>query len=116
MDMKMNAEDISLQGVSWDCKVVDGIVPIITDQEDNLQCATIASFLIKGTVPQLPEAGVPWTKYLTKEITFGELDFYIRDSLQKVDKPTYYPNYTLEDESLMLSIGCAETEEAISEL
>lgn len=105
MDLKMKAEDITTAGTSWDCKVIDGIVPIITGDEEDLQCATQAAFLITGTIPQLPEAGVPWTDFLTKKITFGELDFYVRDSLRNVEKETFYPQYDIEKDQLTMSIG-----------
>lgn len=105
MDLKMKAEDITTAGVSWDCKVTNGIVPIITDEEEALQCATQAGFLITGTVPQLPEAGVPWTDFLTNKMTFGELDYFVRDSLQKVEKELYYPQYDIDNDKLTMSIG-----------
>lgn len=110
MDMKMKAEDITAAGTSWDCKVVDGNVPIIIDDEADLQCATVAAFLVKGTVSQLPEAGVPWTDFLTQKMTFGELDFYVRNSLQSVNKETYYPQYNIENDKLTMSIGKARQE------
>lgn len=97
MDLKMAAETITNQGVTWDCVVQDGIVPIISGDEEDSQCATIASFLIRGTVPLLPEAGVPWTDFLTKKITFGELDYYIRQSLINVEKEGFYPEYALQN-------------------
>lgn len=106
----MNAQDISDSGVSWDCKVINGIVPIITDDKEDLQGATQAVFLIKGSVPQLPGVGVPWTDFLTKKLTFGELDFYIRESLQKVEKETFYPQYEIKDDQLTLTVGKLKTE------
>ena len=112
MDLKMQAEDITSAGVSWDCDVKDGIVPIITDDTENLQAATLAGFLIIGTVPQLPDAGVPWTDFLTNKISFGVLDFYVRDSLANVDRQDYYPQYDIEDDQLTMSIGKAPQEEA----
>lgn len=95
MDLKMAAETITETGVTWDCKVENGNVPIISGDEEDLQCATIAGFLVQGSVPLLPEAGVPWTDFLTKKITFGELDYYIRDSLMNVEKETFYPEYSI---------------------
>lgn len=115
MDLKMKAEEITNAQIYWDCKVEDGIVPIITDSEEDLQCATLAGFLIKGTVPQLPEAGVPWTDYLTGRLTFGELDFYVRDSLSNVDKAEYYPEYDIEQDQLTMSIG-KQNQENVYEL
>lgn len=111
MDLKMKSEDINTTGVSWDCDVEDGIVPVIKDDTEDMQCAVIAGFLIRGTVPQLEEAGVPWTEYLTNKITFGVLDFYVRDSLANVGKDNFIPRYNIEDDKLTMSIGQLETEE-----
>ena len=108
----MNAEEITDQGVSWDCDVKDGLVPIIKDDEEDLQCATIAGFLIVGTVPQLPEAGVPWTDFLTGKITFGVLDFYVRESLLNVGKDNFYPEYDIEEDQLTMKVGKLQQEEA----
>lgn len=105
MDLKMKAEDITDAGVSWDCEVINGNVPIIKDDEEDLQCATLAGFLITGTVPQLPEAGVPWTDFLTNKITFGVLDFYVRESMQNVNKDNFYPEYDLEEDQLTMKVG-----------
>ena len=116
MDLKMKSEDIETSGVSWDCKVSNGIVPIITGDEEDLQCATQAGFLIKGTIPQLPDVGVPWTEFLTNKLTFGELDYYVRDSLQNAEKETFYPQYDVENDQLTMSIGKMEQEEDYSEL
>ncbi len=105
MDLKMKAEEITDAGVIWDCDVKNGIVPIIMEDEEDLQCATLAGFLITGTVPQLPEAGVPWTDFLTGKITFGVLDFYVRESLLNVGKDNFYPEYDIENDKLTMSIG-----------
>lgn len=110
MDMKMKAEEITTAGVSWDCKVTNGLVPIIIDEEADLQCATQAAFLIQGTVPQLKDAGVPWTAYLSNKMTFGEIDFYIRESLREVGKETYYPQYDIVNDKLTMNIGKAVQE------
>jgi hypothetical protein len=110
MDLKMKAEDIQVSGITWDVKVNDGIVPIISGEDEDLQCATIASFLIKGTVPLLPEAGVPWTEYLTNNLSFGELDFYIHESLRKTDKTMYYPEYDIQNDQMTMSIKKLEEE------
>lgn len=111
MDLKMKVEEITTAGTVWDCKVKDGIVPIISDDTEDLQTATLAGFLIRGTIPQLPDAGVPWTEFLTKGLTFGELDFYVRDSLMKVEKETFYPQYEIQNDQLTMSIGKLKQEE-----
>ena len=111
MDLKMKAEDITDAGVTWDCDVEKGIVPIIIDDKEDLQCATLAGFLITGTVPQLPEAGVPWTDFLTKKITFGVLDFYVRESLVNVGKDNFYPEYDIEEDKLTMKVGKLQQED-----
>lgn len=116
MDIQMQVQEIKNTGVSWDCQVIDGIVPMISDGEEDLQCAVLAGFLIRGTVPQLPSAGVPWTEYLTKRLSFGELDYYIRESLRNVEKDNYYPQYDIEEDKLTMSIGKLTQEEAYNEL
>lgn len=108
MDLKMQAEEITTNGITWDCELENGIVPIILDDKEDLQCATIAGFLERGTVPQLPEAGVPWTDYLTNKITFGVLDFYVRESLLNVGKDNFFPEYDIEEDKLTMKIGKLE--------
>ena len=110
MDLKMKAQEYTIDGAIWDCEVEKGIVPIITDDKEDLQCATIAGFLVTGTVSQLPEAGVPWTDFLTNKITFGVLDFYVRESMRNVDKNNYYPEYNLTEDQLTMSVGKIEKE------
>lgn len=110
MDLKMKAEDITDAGVSWDCEVINGNVPIIKDDEEDLQCATLAGFLITGTVPQLPEAGVPWTDFLTNKITFGVLDFYVRESMLNVGKDNFYPEFDIEEDKLTMKVGKLQEE------
>lgn len=106
MDMQMAAER---QGANnfliWDVKVVDGNVPIITGVLEEQQTATLAGFLETGTIPNLPLMGVPWMKYLTKEITFGDLDVAVRDSLQKAGADGYQPEYDIDGDKLTMSIG-----------
>lgn len=111
MDLKMKAEKQTADGIEWDCSVKNGIVPIIVEDEEDLQCATLAGFLIKGTVPQLPDAGVPWTDFLTDKITFGVLDFYVRESLTNVGMNNFYPEYDIQDDQLTMSVGKLEQED-----
>lgn len=110
MDLKMNSEDITVAGVVWDCNVQDGIVPVISGEDEGRQNAILAAFLIRGTIPQLPDAGVPWTKYLTQEMSFAEIDYYVRDSLYKCERGNYYPEYSIEDNKLVMSIGKMEND------
>lgn len=111
MDLKMKAMDKESEASVWDCKVSKGIVPIITGEDENLQTATLAGLLIKGSIPQLPEVGVPWTQYLDKDITFGELDYYVRDSIMNSGKTEFYPDYQIENDQLTMTVGKVENKE-----
>ena len=101
----MKAEEFTTEYPVWDLKTEGNIVPIIYGDREEVQVATLACFLEKGTIPQLPEAGVEWTKYLTNEKTFGELDAEIRESLRKADKLIFQPNYQIEGDRLTLVVS-----------
>lgn len=101
----MKAEEFTADYPIWDVKTEGSIVPIISGDKENIQIATLACFLEKGTIPQLPEAGVEWTKFLTGDKMFGELDAEIRESLRKADKVEYQPNYEIEGDRLTLVVS-----------
>lgn len=105
MDIEMKAEEFTTEYPVWDLKTEGNIVPIITGDREDIQVATLACFLEKGTIPQLPDAGVEWTKYLTGDKTFGELDAEIRESLRKADKIVFQPNYQIEGDRLTLAVS-----------
>lgn len=109
MDLKMRAEVVENGKFPvWDVKVENGIVPIISGDEEDMQTATLAGFLERNSIPLLPEAGVPWTDYINGEITFGELDADVRDSLSAAAKDNFYPDYELIDDKLIMTIGKVE--------
>jgi hypothetical protein len=109
MDIKMDAESITATAHPvWDVKVEKGIVPMITGDEEDLQTATLAGFIEKGSIPLLPDAGVSWSDYLTKEITFGELDAEVRGSISEAGKDNFYPDYEIENDQLVMTIGKVE--------
>ena len=63
-------------------------------------------------MPQLQDAGVPWTDFLTNKITFGVLDFYVRESLKNVEADNFYPQYDIEEDKLTMSIGKVQQEDS----
>ena len=46
MDLKINAEYEGENNPIWDIKVKNGIAPIIYGEEENVQTATLACFLV----------------------------------------------------------------------
>lgn len=106
MDMKMAAEvKRPNEYPIWDVKVENGIVPFVTGANEDLQRAILAGFLERGTIPNLPGQGVPWTRYLAKEITFGDLDVAVRESLRLAGADGYQPEYDLEGDRLTMMVG-----------
>lgn len=106
MDMKMRAEQISeTENPIWDVKVIKGIVPIISGNEEKIQTATLAGFLELGTIPQIPAVGVNWQGFLTGSITFGELDTEIRKSIQDAGVEQFSPDYDLDNDNLIMTIN-----------
>ena len=114
MDMQMSAERLGASHFPiWDVKVEDGIVPIVTGEQEELQRAILAGFLERGTIPNLPLMGVPWTEYLNKSITFGDLDVAVRDSLRQAGADGYQPEYDLEGDRLTMKVGKVENNDTI---
>jgi len=89
---------------TWDMYEVDGECPILTDSEENQQAPTIAAFIQKGTIPQLPSTGVPWTGFFMGQVSFGSLDMEIRDMLTKADCSGYEPSYEIVEDQLYTTI------------
>jgi hypothetical protein len=108
MDLKMKAESVSGDYPVWDVKVENGIVPIIHDDEEDLQTATLAAFLDKGTIPLLPDMGVPWTDFMGGNISFGDLDNDIRVAIRDAGQDTYEPVYSLENGRLVVGVRKSE--------
>ena len=105
MDLKMNVQKINHAGVTWDCVVENGNVPIIYGTRENFQSAILAGFLIFGTVPQLPDVGVPWVDFITGKITFGLLDFYVRESMSDAMIYDFSPEYDLDGDKLIMTVS-----------
>ena len=92
---------------TWDYYVQDGIVPIITGDQENQQAAAMAAFIQIGTIPQLPEEGVDWTGYFTGDVPFNEIDNSIKNNLSKLGLVDYYPTYETVNDSLVAKVGKA---------
>lgn len=93
-----------------DFSVVEGCALIIGSQEnEDLQHAQLAAFMLKDSVPQLKgnTHGVDWQNFLTGNglIKFGELDSQIREDLNYVGLLNdYNPVYSIENEKLITDV------------
>lgn len=105
MNVEMLKEVDTDDSEVWDIKTEGNIVPILTGEQEDIQIALLSCFLEKGTIPQLPDMGVEWTKFLTKDLTFGELDMQIRDSLQNAGRLEFIPDYQIDGDRLTLTVS-----------
>jgi hypothetical protein len=103
MDILMTSAETP-SGNVWDIDIDKNIAPIISGEQENSQMASLACFLEKGTIKQLPEIGVEWSKYLTGQKSFGEIDAQIRISLLNAGLETYRPDYQIVGDKLTLNI------------
>lgn len=105
MDVEMRKEEQTTTDSIWDVKTENGsIVPVISGKKENVQIATLAGFLQKGSIPQLPDMGVNWAGFLSGAVSFGELDGEIREALKQAGKEDYMPVYSINDDKLILNI------------
>ena len=84
---------------TWDLHVENGIVPLISDVNEEQQRANVAVFLQLGTVPSLLEVGIDWTGFFTKNVSFGDLDTMIRKALLDSDSTDFEPSYEIVDDN-----------------
>jgi hypothetical protein len=85
---------------TWDLATVGGIVPIITGDAADEQGAAVTTFLQRGTIPQLPEAGIPWAEYMTGTATFAEVDNKIRADLQANGHDAFTIEYSIVNDAI----------------
>lgn len=104
MDIKLNTFDSSGDYPVWDISTENKISPILTDEQSEIQDATLACLLERDTIPQLDDVGVDWAGFLTGEKTFGMIDAEIRDSLQKAGFDDFRPEYKIEGDRLTLTV------------
>jgi hypothetical protein len=107
MDIKMQSETIESGKLPvWDFYISDdGKASMIFDEEEDLQEAQIAAYLTKGSTPQLrADEYVDWLGFFLGQITFGELDAQIKQSIQNAGQTDYYPQYEIENEKLKVVI------------
>ncbi len=89
---------------TWDFAVFSGIVPFISGDPGQVQAAEMAAFIQLGSIPQLPGLGVPWAEFLTKSVTFGDLDAAIRQSAFNAGVANFVPSYDFVNAKLVVTM------------
>lgn len=90
----------------WDFQITaEGTLATIETKAETQQRATVASFLQRGTIPQLPNTGVQWAEFLTGSILPAELNSQILENIHELaDTYSYTPKYTTKDGRLYVNI------------
>lgn len=95
MDFAMTNIDTETDELAlWDFKVKDGILQVVDHNEAVEQRSFVATYLQRGTVPQIPNAGNEWVELMTNQITPQALNAQIRQSIIDMTGGIYYlPQY-----------------------
>lgn len=107
MDIEMKASENTRELVTWDFKLTadgHGIATVSGKQEDK-QKAIIASFLQKGTIPQLQDTGNRHAELLLDQVSPAEYQQDMIDNIKKLaDTISYSPVFVAKGGKLMIEI------------
>lgn len=106
MDFEMqNVKESSSQEVLWDFMIKDGKLCTVDYTQADEQRAVIATFLQRGTIPQLPSTGNQWAELLTGQTTPQQLNAQVRNSIMDMTGGLkYLPKYTEVEGQLMVEV------------
>lgn len=99
-----SSQSLPNQYQTWDYYVQDGIVPILEGSVEDSQAATIAAFIQLGTIPQLPDSGIPWVEFFTNTAQFNQVDNAIKLALNQLGLTDFYPKYDLMNGNLVAQV------------
>ena len=90
----------------WDFQITaDGTLATVESSAETKQRATVASFLQRGTVPQLPDTGTQWAEFLMGSILPSELNSQVLENIHELaDTYSYTPRYVTKDGRLYVTI------------
>lgn len=80
---------------------------LVDDNAIQAQRATVAGYMIKGTVPLIPDAGVEWDAYATREKTLLEMDGQVRQSVSTFvgGENRFIPEYGMMSDHLAIRMN-----------
>lgn len=106
MDFEMvDYLDHETQDKVWDFKVKDGVLHVVDHYKSEEQRAIIASYIQRGTIPQLQAFGVQWAELLTSQVSPQQINVQIRESISSVvDGLKFVPEYKMENGKLLVDI------------
>lgn len=104
MDFAMTNIDTEKDTLAlWDFKVKDGILHTVDHDQATEQRSFIATYLQRGTVPQIPSAGNQWVELMTSQISPQTLNSQIRQSIiDYTGGISYLPQYSDGDDGKVI--------------
>lgn len=89
----------------WDFKVKNNTFQTIDYKESVQQRSLIATYLQRGTIPQLADVGNQWIEFMTGTIAPNELNTQIRKSIiELTGELSYLPRYKEENGKLVVEV------------
>lgn len=89
----------------WDFKVKNGILQTVDYTVATKQRSIIATYLQRGTVPQLPDVGNQWVEFITGTIMPNTLNGQIRKSIMELTgQLAYMPKYSEDNGQLKVEV------------
>lgn len=106
MDFAMVNIDTEVDKLAlWDFKVIKGRLEIVDHNEATEQRSFIATYLQRGTVPQIPSAGNQWVELMTSQISPQTLNSQIRQSIiDYTGGLSYLPKYIDKDDKVIVEV------------
>jgi len=106
MDFAMTNIDTEVDRLAlWDFKITNGILQTVDHNVATEQRSFVATYLQRGTVPQIPSAGNQWVELMTDQIAPQALNSQIRQSIMDYTGGlTYLPKYSDKDGKLIVEV------------
>ena len=83
----------------------DGQLQVLYAENAVKQRAVLASFVQRGSIPQLPDVGVDWVEFLTEQRSPAEINSQIFDAMHNnANTYDYIPKYETTDGELTVTI------------
>lgn len=102
----ISSEDASEDSWNWDIDVEDGIAKAVPEGAEQDQEASVITYLETNTIPLMPDRGIDWAGYLSKQKSLAEIDTKVRENLKTyLDTVLYSPIYSSKDGKLAVNLS-----------
>lgn len=89
----------------WDFKIKDGFLSVIDGNEAQQQKAIVATFLQRGTVPQIPSLGIQWAELFTGSVMPQQVNAQIMSAITEFTGGLKFcPKYSYKNGKLIVEV------------